>query len=134
MAVFYSDSPESTARFAEKYAQSLKAGDTVLLHGGLGAGKTQFCKGLAKGLGIEDEILSPTYAYMNDYSGKLYHFDFYRLSDGAQAEALGLTDYFYAGGICVVEWYENCLSVLPANCRTVRIKKTGENTREIEYE
>ena len=87
MAVFISDSADKTMEFAREYAKTLKGGDTVLLNGEMGAGKTVFAKGVARGLGIEDEILSPTYAYMNDYYGKLYHFDCYRLSDGGQAEA-----------------------------------------------
>ena len=125
-------SEEETIRFAADYAKTLCAGDVVLLRGGLGAGKTAFAKGVAQGLGITDEITSPTYAYMNDYGGKLYHYDCYRLASGAQAEALGLGDYFYAGGICVVEWSENIADVLPEGCREVILRKTGENTREIE--
>lgn len=127
-------SAEETRAFAEKYAKTLSAGDVVLLEGELGAGKTEFVKGIAKGLGIPDEITSPTYAYMNEYpcaGVTLYHFDCYRLSCGAQAEALGLTDYFYAGGICVVEWSENITDVLPEGCKEVFIRKTGENEREI---
>lgn len=134
MAVFISDSADKTMEFAREYAKTLKGGDTVLLNGEMGAGKTVFAKGVARGLGIEDEILSPTYAYMNDYYGKLYHFDCYRLSDGGQAEALGLTDYFYAGGVCLVEWSENILSVLPEKVRKVSITKLGEGVRKIEYE
>lgn len=134
MAIFLSDSPEQTFKFGQEYAKTLSAGDVVLLSGEMGAGKTVFAKGVAAGLGIEDEILSPTYAYMNDYYGKLYHFDCYRLSDGAQAEALGLTDYFYADGICLVEWAENISSVLPEKVKRVTIKKTGEDKREIVYE
>ncbi len=123
--------PEQTMEYAEKYAKTLRAGDVVLLKGEMGAGKTVFVKGLAKGLGIEDEITSPTYAYMNDYDGVLYHYDCYRLKNGAQAEALGLTDYFFAGGICVIEWSENIADVLPENCKRVTIRKLDANTREI---
>ena len=125
-------SAEETRAFAEKYAKTLSAGDVVLLEGELGAGKTEFVKGIAKGLGIPDEITSPTYAYMNDYGGVLYHYDCYRLQSGAQAEALGLCDYFYAGGVCVVEWPENIADVLPEGCREVTIRKCGETAREIE--
>ena len=116
--------------FAREYAKTLRGGDVVLLHGDMGAGKTIFVKGIALALGIEDEITSPTYAYMNDYGG-LYHYDCYRLSSGAQAEALGLCDYFYAGGICVIEWPQNIADVLPEHCKEVYITKTGENEREI---
>ena len=133
MAVFISHSAEDTISFAKRYASSLKAGDVVLLNGDMGAGKTVFAKGVALGLGIQDEILSPTYAYMNDYDGKLYHYDCYRLSGGVQAEALGLTDYFYGGGVCLIEWAENIVDVLPENCKIVNIKKLGEGEREITY-
>jgi len=134
MAVFLSESAGDTFLFGEEYAKTLKAGDVVVLNGEMGAGKTVFCKGVAKGLGIDDEILSPTYAYMNDYGGKLYHFDCYRLSCGGQAEALGLTDYFYADGVCLIEWAENIADVLPDKYKTVTIVKAGDNRREITYE
>lgn len=126
-----SKSAEETMRIAQEYAETLRPGDVVLLRGDLGAGKTVFVKGVARGLGIAEEITSPTYAYMNDYGGVLYHYDCYRLQNGAQAEALGLCDYFYAGGVCLVEWAENIEDVLPANCREVVIRKRGENEREI---
>lgn len=126
-----SKSERETMEFAREYAKTLSPGDVVLLEGEMGAGKTVFVKGLAEGLGVEDEITSPTYAYMNDYGGVLYHYDCYRLKNGAQAEALGLTDYFYAGGICVIEWAQNIADVLPERCKLVRIVKRGGNEREI---
>ena len=134
MAIFISESKDDTLEFAKAYAATLKGGDVVLLNGEMGAGKTVFAKGVAKGLKISDEVLSPTYSYMNEYDGKLYHFDCYRLKDGGQAEALGLTDYFYAGGICLIEWAENIASVLPEKVKMVNIEKTGGDKRRIEYE
>lgn len=134
MAIFISGNAEDTLSFGERYAKTLTAGDTVVLSGEMGAGKTVFCKGVAKGLGIDCEVLSPTYAYMNDYEGKLYHFDCYRLSCGEQAEALGLTDYFYAGGICLIEWAQNIASVLPEKVKNVSIEKLNGNERRIIYE
>lgn len=131
MAIYLTGSEQATIEFAKKYAATLKRGDVVLLEGGLGAGKTVFCKGIALGLGIEDEILSPTYAYMNDYDGKLYHYDCYRLKNGAEAERLGLTDYFQSNGICVIEWGENIKDVLPEDCKKVTIRKISNNNREI---
>ncbi|MDE6373727.1 MAG: tRNA (adenosine(37)-N6)-threonylcarbamoyltransferase complex ATPase subunit type 1 TsaE [Clostridia bacterium] len=131
MAVYLSGSEKATVEFAKKYAKTLSAGDVVLLNGDMGAGKTVFCKGIAKGLGVKDEILSPTYAYMNDYGGKLYHYDCYRLSSGAEAERLGLTDYFYGNGVCVVEWAENIADVLPDGCKRVTILKISTANREI---
>lgn len=133
MAVFISRSAEQTIDFAREYASSLKGGDVVLLNGEMGAGKTVFAKGVALGLGIDDEILSPTYAYMNDYGGKLYHYDCYRLSSGAQAEGLGLTDYFYGDGVCLVEWAQNIVEFLPENCKTVTIEKLKGSVRKIIY-
>ena len=134
MAIFISDSADKTFEFAMKFAKTLKGGDVVLLNGEMGAGKTVFAKGVALGLGIEDEVLSPTYSYMNDYNGVLYHFDCYRLTDGGQAEALGLCDYFYSDGICLVEWAENISFVLPENTKKVNITKLGGDKRRIEYE
>lgn len=128
---YLSKSVKDTLKIAESYAKTLKKGDVVLLNGEMGAGKTAFTKGLAKGLNIKDEITSPTYAYMNDYDGVLYHYDCYRLSSGEDAEALGLTDYFYMGGVCVIEWGENIKSVLPDTVKTVEIVKKSENERII---
>lgn len=134
MAKFLSESSKKTVEFATEYAKTLKPGDVVLLNGEMGAGKTVFAKGVALGLGITDEVLSPTYAYMNDYYGKLYHYDCYRLSCGEQAEAFGLCDYFYGNGVCLIEWSENILNVLPKNCKRVQINKVDENVREIIYD
>ena len=127
---FFTKTAVETENVGFNYAKTLNKNDVILLKGEMGAGKTVFTKGLAKGLGIQDSITSPTYAYMNDYNGVLYHYDCYRLSSGEDAEALGLTDYFYAGGICVIEWSENIIDVLPKNCKTVIIEKT-ENGRKI---
>ncbi|MDE5766759.1 MAG: tRNA (adenosine(37)-N6)-threonylcarbamoyltransferase complex ATPase subunit type 1 TsaE [Clostridia bacterium] len=131
MDIYLTGSEQATIEFAKKYAATLSGGDVVLLEGGLGAGKTTFCKGIAQGLGIKDEILSPTYAYMNDYDGKLYHYDCYRLKNGAEAERLGLTDYFQGTGVCVIEWSENIADVLPENCKKVTIRKISPSNREI---
>ena len=133
MAKFLSTSREETERFATEYAKTLRAGDVVILDGEMGAGKTVFCKGLAKGLGIEEEVTSPTYAYMNDYDGRLFHYDCYRIESIEQSESLGLADYFDMGGICVVEWAQNIAALLPRGCKKVTIKKLSENEREIDY-
>lgn len=126
-------SREETIKFAEEYGKTLRGGDVLLLDGEMGAGKTVFTKGIALALGINAEITSPTYAYLNDYDGKLYHYDCYRLSSGEDAEALGLTEYFYGKGVCVVEWSENIADVLPDNCKRVKIEKIDLNTRKITY-
>ncbi len=119
--IYISTSPEETMRIAQNYAKTLQKNDVVLLEGDLGAGKTVFAKGVAKGLNITETVVSPTYAYMNDYDGRLYHYDCYRLGSGEDAVRLGLTDYFEADGICLIEWAENIQSVLPKNCKKVII-------------
>lgn len=133
MAVFISTSQAETEKFAEEYAKTLKPYDVVLLDGDMGAGKTHFAKGIAKGLGVQEEVTSPTYVYMNDYDGVLFHYDCYRIESVAQAESLGLADYFEMGGICLIEWSQNIAPLLPKKCKRVIIRKIDENTREIEY-
>ncbi len=133
MAIFISSSREQTEQFAREYAKTLAPYDVVILDGDMGAGKTVFSKGVAKGLGIQEEVTSPTYAYMNDYDGRLFHYDCYRIESVEQAENLGLADYFEMGGICLVEWAQNIAPLLPKKVKRVCIKKISENEREIEY-
>ena len=125
-----STSEQQTQEIALEYAKTLKEGDVVVLSGGLGAGKTAFTKGLAKYFGL-DGVTSPTYAYLNVYGDKLYHYDCYRLSCGEDAERLGLTDYFGGNNICVIEWAENIEDALPDVYKTVKIERIDENTRKI---
>lgn len=133
MSTYLSKSREETIEFARQYAKTLKSGDILLLDGDMGAGKTVFAKGIAKGLGIQEQVTSPTYAYMNDYDGVLFHYDCYRIESVEQAERLGLADYFEMGGICLIEWSQNIAPLLPSYAKRVRIKKISENEREIEY-
>lgn len=133
MKKFVSESADQTRDFAKTYAATLRGGDVLLLDGEMGAGKTVFVQGLAAGLGISETPTSPTYAYMNDYDGRLFHYDCYRIETPEQAERLGLADYFDMGGVCVIEWWQNIAPLLPENCKLVRIKKIGENAREIEF-
>lgn len=128
---YVSNSLNETIEIAKTYAKTLQKGDVVLLNGEMGAGKTAFTKGLALGLDIKSEVTSPTYAYLNDYEGKLYHYDCYRLTSGEDAEALGLTDYFYLDGVCVLEWAQNIKSALPKKVKVVEIQKINETTRKI---
>ena len=132
MAVFVSHGEKDTLAFAKEYAKSLCAGDVVCLEGGMGAGKTVFAKGVAQGLGIQEEVTSPTYAYVNAYGNKLFHFDCYRVESEAFAEALGFSEYFDMNGICLVEWSENIKGLLPKTVKRVKITGSGQ-IREIEY-
>ena len=128
-----SKSEKQTEEIAFEYAKTLKAGDVVVLSGDLGAGKTAFTKGVARYFNL-DGVTSPTYAYLNIYGDFIYHYDCYRLSDGEDAERLGLTDYFNGDNICLIEWAENIIDVLPETYKKVTIKKISENERKIVYE
>ena len=125
-----SKSELETQKIAFEYAKTLVKGDVVLLSGDLGAGKTAFTKGIAKYFGI-DNVTSPTYAYLNVYNDLIYHYDCYRLSCGEDAVMLGLTDYFNGDNICIIEWSENILDVIPKNAKKVQIKKIDDGTRKI---
>ena len=127
---YISSSEKQTQEIAFEYAKTLVKGDVVLLSGDLGAGKTAFTKGVAKYFGLEG-VTSPTYAYLNVYGDFLYHYDCYRLSCGEDAERLGLTDYFNGDNICIIEWSENIEDALPDGCKSVTIKKLGDNERKI---
>lgn len=124
------ESEKETINAAKEYAKTLKTGDVVLLKGDLGAGKTEFVKGVAEYFGFTG-VTSPTYAYLNVYGDYIYHYDCYRLSSGEDAEALGLTDYFGKDDICLIEWPENIESVLPENAKTVVIEKFDNDKRKI---
>ena len=119
-----------TQDIAFEYAKTLKKGDVVLLSGDLGAGKTEFVKGVAKYFGF-DGVTSPTYAYLNIYGDFIYHYDCYRLSSGEDAELLGLTDYFNGDNICFIEWAENIEDALPKGCKKVTILKIDQEKRKI---
>ena len=125
-----SKSAKQTEEIATEYAKTLVKGDVVVLAGDLGAGKTAFTKGVAKYFNL-DGVTSPTYAYLNVYGDLIYHYDCYRLSDGEDAERLGLTDYFGGDNICLIEWAENIADVLPDKVKKVEIKKISDTERKI---
>ena len=108
-------SPSETEQLGARLAKQLLPGDVIALRGGLGAGKTAFTRGLARGLGIEDPVTSPTYTIVNEYpQGRLplFHFDMYRLHDAEELFDLGWEDYLDRGGVCAVEWSENVWEAL----------------------
>ena len=133
MQTFVSKSEKETEAFAENFAQSLKAGSVVAFEGGLGAGKTAFVRGLARGLGSLDSVSSPTFAIVNEYDGflPLFHFDMYRIETLGELYSIGFFEYLERGGVLAIEWSENIYSALPDDSIFVTIEKVDENTRKI---
>lgn len=127
--IFESSSPTDTLEFAKKIAEDLKPGDIITLDGDLGAGKTVFSKGIAKGLGVTDEVTSPTFIIMQTYSGgrlPLYHFDVYRLEDSDELAETGAEEYLFGDGVSVIEWAEIIEDILPDSIIRVIITRDPE--------
>lgn len=133
---YESRSPEETQRLGEALGRRLKAGDVVATIGELGAGKTCFLQGLARGLGVTETATSPTFVLINQYRGRLpvYHVDAYRTTSLAELLDLGLEEFFYGEGVTVVEWADKLLPLLPPHAVTVRISGLGDEPREIVIE
>ena len=127
-------SPEETVRAAQKLGSMLRPGDMIAYKGGLGAGKTTFTRGLAIGLGLGDNVSSPTFALVNEYRGSeitLYHFDMYRISTEEGLESTGFYDYDLENNVAAVEWSENIAQFLPEKTIYITINALSENEREI---
>jgi len=129
-------SASETARIGKTIGSRLLPGDVVALLGELGAGKTQFIKGLAAGMGIENTayISSPSFTLIHEYPGEIpfYHIDLFRLGREQEAEELGLEDYFQGGGITAVEWADKIPSLLPKELLFVSIAYIDKNVRSLE--
>ena len=133
---FITHSPEETEKIGEALAKSLQPGTILAYRGDLGAGKTAFTRGLARGLGCKETVTSPTYTIVNEYLGgrlPLFHFDMYRLASSDDLWDIGWEDYLDRGGVCAVEWSENVQDAME-DAVTVTIEKLGENTRRITIE
>ena len=127
---FISHSPEQTEWIGEQLARQLRPGDVIAYYGGLGAGKTAFTRGLARGLGVTEPVTSPTYTIVNEYlSGRmpLFHFDMYRLGSSDELFDIGWDDYLARGGVCAVEWSERVSDALPEDTIFVDIARTDEH-------
>jgi tRNA threonylcarbamoyladenosine biosynthesis protein TsaE len=128
------DSAEETIELGSRIGRMLGAGDVVALIGALGAGKTVFVKGIAKGIGYEDHIHvnSPTFVVLKEYEGRmdLYHFDVYRLDRSDFEETIDIDRYFYGKGVSVVEWADKIADVLPEAYLEIRISDKRDNVRE----
>jgi tRNA threonylcarbamoyladenosine biosynthesis protein TsaE len=125
--------PAETRALAARLAAAARPGDLLCLVGDLGAGKTQFAKGFATGLGITDTVSSPTFVLMTEYAGRLplFHLDLYRLEDAADALAGGLLDERQLEGVALVEWAERLGDALPVGRLDVVIDGTGDEPRRI---
>lgn len=133
---FITKSTEETYQLGIDIAKLLKEGDIINLNGDLGAGKTYFTKGIAKGLEIDDYITSPTFTIVNEYEGKipLYHFDVYRINDIREMYEIGFDEYIYGSGISVIEWGDIISDIIPDYAIKINIKRLDENIREIEID
>ena len=120
----------------ENLAKTLEPGAVVALYGDLGAGKTAFVRGMARGLSLDCRVVSPTFTIVNEYMGdnQLFHFDMYRLSSGDELFDIGWDDYLNRGGICAVEWSENVEDAFDGTETVVRIEKTSDTGRRITVE
>ncbi len=130
-------STEETEEFASRLAKQLKGGTVVAFFGGLGMGKTAFTRGLARGMGINCHVSSPTFAIVNDYGGNppLVHFDMYKVESWDDLYSSGFFDYLDMGAILAVEWSENIENALPEDTVRVTIKKYDDaNSRIIKVE
>ena len=134
MSEFITNREAETEKLGEKLARHLTGGEVIAFTGDLGAGKTCFTRGLARGLGFKGSVTSPTFAIINEYSGgrlNLYHFDMYRVTGWEDLYSTGFFDYIDEGGVIAAEWSENIENALPENTIFVEFKKLDDNTREI---
>lgn len=122
-------SPQDTFECAKQMGENARAGDVVCLIGNLGVGKTLFSQGFARGMGIEENVNSPTFTIVQEYrDGKLplYHFDVYRIEDSEEMEEVGFNDMIYGDGVCLIEWADMIEDILPEHYKKVVIEKDLE--------
>ncbi len=135
---YESFSENDTAELARELARGAQAGEILCLEGDLGAGKTAFAKGFAQGLGVETPVTSPTFTILKEYrTGRLplYHFDVYRIEEPEEMYELGYEEYFFGDGVCLVEWPQNIVELIPGSARRVRFSRDpsrGDDYRRIE--
>ncbi|MDP3064460.1 MAG: tRNA (adenosine(37)-N6)-threonylcarbamoyltransferase complex ATPase subunit type 1 TsaE [Chloroflexota bacterium] len=131
-----SHSPEETRRLGARLGRLARPGDVLLLVGELGAGKTCLTQGIARGLGVRENASSPSFVIMKEYHGRLalYHIDLYRLERLQEVADLGLDDYLYGSGVCVVEWADRAPEQFPVQHLLVRMQYVSERERSIHIE
>lgn len=129
-------SPEQTWEIGRLLGILLEAGDTICLYGDLGAGKTNFAYGIARGLDVQEQyITSPTFTFVNEYQGRipLYHLDLYRLKGTDELESIGFDEYIESDGVTVIEWAERAADELPVENLSIYFSYVGETSREIGF-
>lgn len=136
MQTYISHSEAETEAVGEKFAAGLTGGTVVAMYGDLGAGKTAFVRGMARGMGLSCRVSSPTFTIVNEYEGEmeLIHFDMYRLESSDELFDIGWEDYLSRGAVCAVEWSERVEDAFFGDEIIVRIEKLGENERRITIE
>lgn len=132
-----SHSAEETQNLGSDFSKNLKRGSVMALYGELGSGKTQFIKGICKGLGVKEIVNSPTFIIVNEYesekTGKIFHFDLFRIKSSDELLDLGFEDYLAADGLILIEWPELIEKILPADTNKIFLSHVdgNENVREI---
>lgn len=129
-------SPEQTWEIGQLLGKLLDAGDAVCLYGDLGAGKTNFTYGIARGLDVQEQyITSPTFTFVNEYKGRipLYHMDLYRLKGPDELENIGFDEYIESDGVTVIEWADRAEDELPAECLSVYLSHVDDHSREVGF-
>lgn len=131
---YISNSAQETEALGERLAARLRPGDVIAYTGDLGAGKTAFTRGLARGLGVIDRVTSPTFTIVNEYEGgrlPLFHFDLYRMDSPEELFDIGWEDYLARGGVCAVEWSENIADALEEDAIRVDIRRGEHDDQRI---
>ena len=131
---FITNTPEETEALGARLARALEPGAVVAFTGDLGAGKTAFVRGLARGLGVQDRVTSPTFTIVNEYEGgrlPLFHFDLYRLSCADELFDIGWEDYLARGGVCAVEWSERMEELLEPGTIRVDLRRGEDESRRV---
>ncbi len=134
MAVYKTNSPLQSIELGKKVGSLLKGGEVIAYTGDLGAGKTTFTRGLAMGMGLSDDVTSPTFTLVNEYTGKinLYHFDMYRIMNSTEIEVTGFYEYMTKNNVLAVEWSENISDALPLDTIYINIQRISDEERNIE--
>ena len=134
--IYYTNSDKETEAVGEQFGRTVKDGTVVAMYGDLGAGKTAFVRGMARGMGITERVSSPTFTIVNEYLGDrtLIHFDMYRLGSADELFDIGWEDYIARGAVCAVEWSENVEEAFYGDEVRLTIEKTSDTSRKITIE